>query len=136
VDDAGRSVPRDHRREVAHRDDRRVDLVTTITRRNGLVTITGESHAVGLATDDRGERYQFFYDNTASSTNSKEHPNVSVGWMVDEFRLEGTGPVHLHNGFRAVITDDRDAGTGVIDGKSSFGHPFDFENQRGQCDPM
>jgi hypothetical protein len=112
-----------------------VDLVTTKTR-NDISTVNVESHAVGLATDQDGNRYQFFYDNVSTETNSRAHPDVYVGRMVDEFRLAGAGPVHLHNGFRAVITDDRTAGTFKIDGKSSFGDPFDFAAGLNRCDPM
>jgi hypothetical protein len=117
----------------------RVDLLTITTRRNGLTSVTNESHAVGLATDDQGHRYQFFYDNTVNQTNSKQHPSVFEGRMVDEFRLDGDGPVHLHNGFRAVVTDDRTDPDNVVSSlvpKSEFGHPFDFANDRGMCDPM
>lgn len=118
----------------------RVDLLTITTRRNGLTSVTNESHAVGLATDDQGHRYQFFYDNTVTQTNSKAQPAVFVGEMIDEFRLDGDGPVHLHNGFRAVVRDDRTDPDNVVssplDPKSSFGDPFDFENDRGMCDPM
>jgi hypothetical protein len=112
-----------------------VDLVTTRTR-NDVSTQIVDSHAVGVATDQDGNRYAFRYDNVSKAKNSRSQPDVYVGRMVDEFRLEGTGPVSLHNGFTAVITDDRAAGTFTIDGKSSFGDPFDFDAGLNRCDPM
>lgn len=113
------------------------DKITTTTASNGVITVAFDTVAKGRATDDKGNRYRWDYDNESSATNSAASPLVYRGTMTDTFEMEGKGPIEVEAGFEATIVEDRGAGTFVIDPTSQYGDPAafgpDFKNR---CDPL
>lgn len=108
----------------------------TKTDAHGNTIVSNRSIARGTATDQHGGSYTFLYFNQFSVSNSRSHPDVFTGRMVDTFTLVGGhGPAHLSNGFVANITTDL-ATFFTFDPISSFGDPIDFAIGAAICDPL
>jgi hypothetical protein len=55
--------------------------------------------------------------------------------MVDSFSLAGSGPAHLSNGFRAVVTTNF-ATLFTFEELTSLGDPIDFATWSTVCEPL
>jgi hypothetical protein len=92
--------------------------------------------AKGKATDNNGNVYRFTYDNVADVANVEGSATIYKGIMTDRFTLRGRGPVHLDNGFVAILTQEVGTDNFKLEPINSFGDSFDFEGGSGRCDPI
>jgi hypothetical protein len=116
---------------------------TTEDKRDGTTTFSNHTTIRGEATDQSGNKYSFFYENSFKISNTLGDPETFSGKMDDLFSLDpkghgkDKGPAQLENGFKAIFTVGP-AGA-HFDEISSFGDPLDFsESNNGApiCDPL
>jgi hypothetical protein len=110
-------------------------LIDVVKTKNGVTRVHETSHAAGTAADQDGNTYVFNYSNDFTVSDSAASPGVFSGMMNDHFSLAGNGPVHLNNGFQAVVTTDF-ATFFTFDPLKSFGDPLDFAAGTARCDPL
>ena len=102
--------------------------------RHGVTTFSNETHSEGTATDLTGHVYDWEYDNEFT-INDRGNPDVFSGPMDDSFELDGHGPAHLRNGFKAVFTTDF-LSFASFRPIRSFGDPISFPDGAAHCDPL
>ena len=112
------------------------DVTTIRVDQSGVRHERTDSHAEGSAVDQDDNVYSFRYDSVATAQNSLASPQVFNGLFVDAFGLRGHGPAAMTNGFTADFTDDRNAGTFLINPRSVRGDPIAFPSGPSRCDPL
>jgi hypothetical protein len=104
------------------------------TDSSGTTSFSNLTVIPGRATDQAGNRYQFFYRNSFLVSKSASE-SLFTGEMVDLFMLRGSGPAELRNGFVANLTTNL-VDVFIFDPISEFGDPIDFETGAAICDPL
>jgi hypothetical protein len=115
--------------------------LTTVTRVHdiggGATAISTVDVATGMATDQDGATYRWYYDNRTWTASSADDPTAFEGVMVDVFVLAGDGPELIDNGFLATYAYDVDDETAVrIEPWQVWGDPLDFAALEARCDPL
>ena len=120
---------------------------TSVQNGDGTTTVGNHTTIRGDATDQEGNRYSFFYENSFSVSNTTADPATFSGIMDDFFSLDpkgkgkNKGEAQLENGFEAIFTVGPGAGPAGFhfDELNSFGDPLDFSEENNGapiCDPL